>query len=314
MARVLVTGGAGFIGSHLTDALLAEGHKVIVLDNLSRGKLQNVNIAAEFHRGDIREKEIVDKLVNQSDIVYHLAFLARVRPSIEDPVGYNDVNLTGTLNVLDACRRFNKKIIFASSSSVFGEAEPPFTEETKFAPMNPYAMQKLMCEMYIRLYHDLYNLDYTILRYFNVYGSRQIIGGSYSTVIGTFIDQRSRGEPLTIFGDGEQKRDFTHIEDIIDANLLAINYSGEFWRMKAKKPKIERLRVLRADFQMLTVLKDDLFTKKGKIRKQMQKAVTDLIKYDAHYFIDRQDFDSIIQNATIEYEDVEIEETDENKS
>lgn len=228
MAKILVTGGAGFIGSHLTDALLKEGHIVTTLDNLSRGSVKNLNPRAENLVDDIRNVRQVNQLVQRVDLVFHLAFLARVRPSIEDPVGYNDVNLNGSLNVIDACRRYRKKIIFASSSSVFGESEPPFDEETDFAPMNPYALQKLMCEMYIRIYGDLFDLDYTILRYFNVYGSRQIIGGSYSTVIGTFLDQRSRAEPLSIFGDGEQKRDFTHIEDVIKANLLAIEHSGEF--------------------------------------------------------------------------------------
>ncbi|TAL08197.1 MAG: NAD-dependent epimerase/dehydratase family protein [Nitrospirae bacterium] len=226
MSEVLVTGGAGFIGSHLADALVAEGNSVTVVDDLSRGRRSNIKSEVDFREQSITEP--LEDLVERSDYVYHLAALARVRPSIEDPVGYNKVNLDGTLNVLDACRKFGKKIIFASSSSVFGESEPPFSEEAKFDPKNPYAMQKLMGEMYIRLYNQLYGLDYTILRYFNVYGSRQIIGGAYSTVIGIFLDQNKKGEPMTIFGDGEQRRDFTHIDDVTKANLLARNFSGEF--------------------------------------------------------------------------------------
>jgi UDP-glucose 4-epimerase len=161
------------------------------------------------------------------DYVYHLAALARVRPSVKTPLPYNEVNVTGTLNVLEACRLANvTQVIFSSSSSVFGDYPIPHAEEAPYDPLNPYAMQKAIAEQYITLYIKAVRLTYAILRFFNVYGPRQIVGGAYSTVIGVFIDQKRRGLPLTIFGDGEQRRDFTHIRDTVNACIQAMGSLG----------------------------------------------------------------------------------------
>lgn len=223
MSKIIVTGIAGFIGSHLADRLIELGHEVIGIDDLSRGRAENINSKADFHQVSITDFEAIAPLFNDVDYVYHLAALARVRPSLKLPMSYHRANVTGTLNVLEASRLAKvKKVIFASSSSVFGNQDGAYKENMPKNPLNPYALQKLMGEQYVQIYGDLYGLDYTILRFFNVYGPRQILGGAYSTVIGTFLDQRKRGVPLTIFGDGEQRRDFTHITDTIEACLLAL--------------------------------------------------------------------------------------------
>lgn len=229
MSRILVTGGAGFIGSHLTDKLIELGHEVIVIDDLSRGRIENVNPNADFHQVSITEFKDIAPLFAGIHFVYHLAALARVRPSVKAPLPYNEVNVTGTLNVLEACRLASvTQVIFSSSSSVFGDYPIPHKEDAPYDPLNPYAMQKAIAEQYITLYTKLYGLPHAILRFFNVYGTRQIVGGAYSTVIGVFIDQKRRGLPLTIFGDGEQRRDFTHVRDTVDACIKAMESPGTY--------------------------------------------------------------------------------------
>lgn len=223
--KCLVTGGAGFIGSHLVDALV-ENHEVEIIDNLSTGKRENLNPKAKCIVADITEKSVWNML-DDYDCVFHVAALARLLPSIEDPVPSHEANVNGTLNVLEYCRKRKTKLIFSSSSSVY-KGDVPSKETSAIFPQNPYALQKYICEQYIELYSELYELDYTILRYFNVYGERQLTEGAYATALGIFLKQKAEGKPLTITNDGEQRRDFTYCKDVARANLMALNWTGTF--------------------------------------------------------------------------------------
>lgn len=225
MAKCLVTGGAGFIGSHVVDTLIERGHHVYVIDDLSTGSPSNVNPKAEFREGDINDPSAYPK---RADYVFHLAALARIQPSIKNPIESHNVNVDGTLQVLEFCRQKKAKIIFSSSSSIYSGEELPTNELSSKKPKSPYAMQKLMCEQYIRLYRELYGVEYAVLRYFNVFGERQITEGAYAAVIGIFLNQKQQGHRLTITGDGEQKRDFTYVGDVARANLMAMHWQGTF--------------------------------------------------------------------------------------
>lgn len=224
-ARCLVTGGAGFIGSNLVDELIVRGNEVIVIDNLSRGKLENVNPAARFYEADIRNLEQIKPFFENVDYVFHLAALPRVQPSIQDPIGFHEVNLNGTLNVLVAARDAKvRKVIYSASSSAYGDQEiMPLHEKLPVNPTSPYGMQKYMGERYCQLFSQLYNLPTVSLRYFNVYGRRQSLEGAYTLVTGIFVRQRLASQPMTITGDGEQRRDFTSVVDVVRANILAAN-------------------------------------------------------------------------------------------
>ena len=219
----LVTGGAGFIGSNLVDKLVALGWRVRVVDDLSAGKKNNLNPKADFYKLDIRRLEKIKPIFKGVDYVFHLAARPRVQPSIQDPIGSHDVNLNGTLNVLVASRDAKvKKVIYSASSSAYGDQSVmPLHERMPACPMSPYAAQKYMGEQYCRLFSELYGLPTVCLRYFNVYGHRQPLEGAYTLVIGIFIRQRLAGEPMTIVGDGQQRRDFTSVKDVVRANILA---------------------------------------------------------------------------------------------
>lgn len=223
--KVIVTGGAGFIGSHLVEALLAHGHRVRVLDNLSTGQVERVNRAAEFITADITQGEGLEHLFDGVDCVFHTAALPRVPLSIENPLETHMVNVVGTINVLIAARNAGvRRVIFSGSSSVYGDqTELPLNEAMKPNPLSPYALQKLTGEQYTRLFHRLYGLQTLTLRYFNVFGPRMATQGSYVTVISAFMRQRMAGETLSIEGDGAQTRDFTHVSDVVRANLLAMD-------------------------------------------------------------------------------------------
>jgi len=223
MKKILVTGGAGFIGSNLVDKLVEVGHEVIIIDNLSTGKKENINPAAKFVLADIRNFDEIKLYFNGVDWVFHTAALARVQPSIEDPKTFNDVNVNGTLNVLLAAKKAGvKKFIFSSSSSIYGnQTEMPLREDMPAQPISPYALQKYIGELYCRLFSEIYNLPTVSLRYFNVYGKRQPMEGAYALAIGIFTRQRLVGEPLTIVGDGEQRRDYINVDDVVKANILA---------------------------------------------------------------------------------------------
>ena len=229
MAKVLVTGGCGFIGSNLTDELIERGYEVDVVDNLSTGKMENLNPSAEFHMDDITKESFWYKVRGESyEYIFHTAALARIQPSIEHPVKSHEVNVNGTLNVLEYCRENPTKLIFSGSSSVFSGEEVPAKEDSPKLARNPYSLNKLINEQYIDLYVSLYGLKAVTLRYFSVYGERQLLEGAYRTVIGIFLNQKAIGEPLQITGDGEQRRDFTYVGDVVKANVMAMDWEGDF--------------------------------------------------------------------------------------
>ena len=231
--KCIVTGGAGFIGSNLVDRLIDDGHEVMVIDDLSTGKKENINKLAKFYHKDLTEmrRESDFSIFEGVDIVFHMACLARVQPSIENPHLYHDKNVNGIVNVLEGCRKYGiSRLVFSSSSSVYGDAEEvPTSENCKLNPMSPYALHKLFGEQYCKLYSELYGIDTVSLRYFNVYGDRQRTEGAYCLVMGIFAGQRLNNQPMTIRGDGEQRRDFTHVDDVVDANVRCMEYtSAEF--------------------------------------------------------------------------------------
>jgi nucleoside-diphosphate-sugar epimerase len=222
--KVAVVGGAGFIGSNLVDALVARGDEVIVVDDMSTGYRRNLNPAAPLHEVDIStDSEGLTSALHGREVVYLTAALARVPRSIEDPVGTHQVNVTGALRVYKAAVDAGvRRVVYSSSSSVYGDQPTlPLTEDMPPAPINPYACQKLMGEIYAQNFARIFGLETVCLRYFNVYGPRQVTEGAYRLVIGIFLDQRRRGEPLTIHGDGQQTRDFTWVGDVVRANILA---------------------------------------------------------------------------------------------
>lgn len=223
MEKVLVTGGAGFIGGHLVDRLVTEGYDVHIIDDLSASKRENMNAKATLHVVDIRNADDLTSLFKETRYVFHLAALPRVQYSIENPQYTNEVNLTGTLNVLVAARNAGvERVIFSASSAAYGDQKTsPFTEDMIPRPKSPYGLQKLMGEQYCAFFSSYYGLPTVSLRYFNVYGSRMNPEGAYPLVIGHFLKLKHEGKPLTITGDGTQTRDFVHVNDVIQANLLA---------------------------------------------------------------------------------------------
>ncbi len=226
MAHVLVTGGAGFIGSHLVEALLRRGDRVRVFDNLSTGRRENlvhVRDDVEIIAGDLRDEDAVRRSVRGVEIVFHQAALASVQRSVDDPITTNAVNVTGTLHVLTAARDANvRRVVFASSSSVYGDTPTlPKIETQAPQPLSPYAVSKLAGEQYCMAFSVVYGLPAIALRYFNVFGPRQDPHSEYAAVIPRFIDRMVRGLPPIVYGDGLQSRDFTYIENVVDANLAA---------------------------------------------------------------------------------------------
>lgn len=227
MEKIVVTGGAGFIGTHLVNALIKRDFEVEVIDNLCRGQKENVNPKAKLHVVDIRDLLAIKPIFAGAKYVFHLAALARVQPSIEDPAGTNDVNVNGTLNVLLAARDAKvKKIIYSASSSAYGNQDKmPLVETMEARPMSPYALQKYVGELYCRLFSTIYDLPTVSLRYFNIYGPGAPSTGDYAMMMGRFLEQRKKGEPMTIVPDGKQSRSFTHVSDAIRANLLTMESS-----------------------------------------------------------------------------------------
>ena len=224
--KALVTGGAGFIGSHLVDALLSRGTRVTVLDNLSTGHRSNLGQALpkiDFIEGDIRDRVSVEAAANNCDVIFHQAAVVSVPQTVEDPVGSASVNTSGTLTILDVARTQGvARVVLASSCAVYGDdpAQPKY-EDLSPQLKSPYALQKLIGEMHARLYYELYGLESICLRYFNVFGPRQDPSSPYSGVISIFMDRAIEKRAPVIYGDGEQSRDFVYVNDVVGANLLA---------------------------------------------------------------------------------------------
>lgn len=218
--KILVTGGAGFIGSHLVDLLLAQGHQVVVLDNLSTGKLDNLPAsgdALQVEVGDICCPQTVDMATSGCDAIVHLAAVASVQASVEDPCGTHQVNLVGTLNLLEAARKNTiKRFVYASSAAVYGNTEDiPVVESTRLKPLTPYAADKLAGEYYIDFYRRQYGLKPIMFRFFNIFGPRQDPSSPYSGVISIFLQRALAGQSISVFGDGEQTRDFVYVTDLV---------------------------------------------------------------------------------------------------
>jgi nucleoside-diphosphate-sugar epimerase len=227
MSKYLVTGGAGFIGTNIVKELLAQGHEVVVLDNYAGGKKENrIQAQAVYVEGDIREMEDLNKVCSQGfDGIFHLAALPRVLFSIENPLETHNTNVNGTLNVLLAARNHKiKRVVFATSSSAYGNQEVlPFVEDGIVKkPLSPYALHKFIGEEYCRLFSALYGVETVALCYYNVYGPYLDPEGAYALVIGKFLKLRQEGKPLTIRGNGEMRRDYTHVTDVVRANILAM--------------------------------------------------------------------------------------------
>jgi len=223
--KVLVTGGAGFIGSNLVNKLVELDYQVEVIDN-NLSDAGKINKKANYHQydlSDVNNFNQVSRILNSVDSVFHLAAKARVQPSIDDPVGYELNNTLSTVNILKACVDSDvRRFVYSSSSSVYGDNDNmPLKENFKPNPLSPYGAQKYYGEILCNTFAEVYGIETVSLRYFNVYGEGQNIGGAYSLVLGIFFDQMFNGKPLTIRGDGTQKRDFTYVGDVVNANILA---------------------------------------------------------------------------------------------
>ena len=221
----IVTGGCGFIGSNLVDKLIDLGHEVIIFDNISSGKVENINPKARFIEVDISE-DYFDECIDWFDgvdTVFHTAARARVQPSIIDPISFNKTNVDGTLTLLKmAVDSGVRRFVYSASSSAYGNTDVfPTPESQSTNPLSPYGAQKLMGEIYCKTFSQVYDIETVSLRYFNVYGERQLLEGAYCLVMGIFVQQRLNNKPMTIRGDGEQRRDFTYVSDVVDANIKA---------------------------------------------------------------------------------------------
>ena len=226
MPKYVVTGGAGFIGSNIAEALVRLGREVVVFDNFStgkRGNLAHIEDGLTIVEGSVTSLDDCRKAVEGADYVFHEAALASVPRSVAEPLASNETNITGTLNMLIAARDAGvRRLVYAGSSSAYGNnPQMPKVEDMATAPLSPYAISKLAGEMYCQVFHDLYGLETVVLRYFNVFGPRQDPASEYAAVIPRFITRALRGESFTIYGDGGQSRDFTYVDNVVRANLLA---------------------------------------------------------------------------------------------
>lgn len=219
----LITGGAGFIGTNLAIKLVADGARVIVVDDLSAGNAERLPAEVDFKELDIRDTKSLSEAVQGVDVIVHLAALPRVQASIDDPIGTHDVNINGTLSVLEAARAANvKRVVFAASSSAYGNQEQlPLSLDLLPEPLSPYALHKYVGEEMLKVWSRVYDLETVSLRFFNVYGPHLDPNGPYALVIGKFLQMAQEGKPLTITGDGEQTRDFTHVDDVNEAIIKA---------------------------------------------------------------------------------------------
>lgn len=259
MQKVIVTGGAGFIGSNAVDALIERGFVVHVIDNLSGGKKENVNPKAILHEVDIRDIESLKPIFVGAVYVFHFAALPRVQFSIENPILTNDVNINGTQNVLIASQLAGvKRVIYSASSSAYGDQSTmPLVETMLPKPLSPYGMQKYVGEHICRIWSAVFGIETVSLRYFNVYGPRQSSEGAYALVIARFLKQKKDGEKMTITGDGLQTRDFTHVRDVVRANILAMESSkvgkGEVMNIGAGNSKsvLEIAKLIGGEYEFI---------------------------------------------------------------
>jgi UDP-glucose 4-epimerase len=222
--KSLVTGGAGFIGSNLVDSLIKLGHEVVVIDNEYSDAHDQFywNDKSQNYKYDIRDYENTRTLYDGVDYVFHIAAEARIQPAIENPIESVSINSVGTCTVLQCSREAGvRRVLYSSTSSAYGMNPPPNVETQSDDCLNPYSVSKVNGEKLCKMYTDLFDLPTICFRYFNVYGERQPLKGQYAPVIGIFMRQKNAGEPLTIVGDGEQRRDFTHVSDVVNANILA---------------------------------------------------------------------------------------------
>ena len=241
--KIVITGGAGFIGSHLAEFLIKKKHKVVIIDNLSTGRLTNIKTfrnKVKFVRADISKFGKWTKNFVNSKIVFHLAALADIVPSIQNPKKYFESNVVGTENIASACIKYKvKKLIYSASSSCYGIPKYyPTSETEKIMPQYPYALSKNLGEQLLMHYAKIYGLHVTSLRLFNVYGTRSRTSGTYGAMFGVFLAQKLKKKPLTVVGDGKQKRDFTYISDVIDAfyKTIKINKNQQIFNLGTGKP------------------------------------------------------------------------------
>jgi UDP-glucose 4-epimerase len=248
MSLFLVTGGAGFIGSHLVTTIIARGDEVRVLDNFSTGKHEHVKLFCDnpqsdrvtVSEGDVRDRTLVEQLMEGVDYVLHLAAVVSVPQSMREPGLTNDVNVNGTLNILAAARKFNvKRVVFSSSCAVYGDnPQLPLSEQSATQPLSPYAASKLIGEVYCQTYYRAYGLPTVCLRYFNIYGPRQDPNGDYAAVIPKFVQRLKVGQAPLIYGDGQQTRDFVYVRDVVRANLMACQHpqaSGQVFNIASSQ-------------------------------------------------------------------------------
>tara|TARA_Y100001970_G_scaffold181539_1_gene220915 strand:+ start:149 stop:1048 length:900 start_codon:yes stop_codon:yes gene_type:complete len=224
--KYVVTGGAGFIGSNLVDSLIEKNNEVHIIDNFLSGKIQNCHSNAIIHELDIADEKNLNAIRNifvGANTIFHCAAVARVQPSIQNPIHYEKNNTIGVVNSLKAAVESKvKRFIYSASSSAYGPTEKlPSIESDPVNPISPYAAQKYYGEVVCKMFSEVYGLETVSLRYFNVYGEKQNLGGAYATVVGIFLDQLQHDKPLTINGDGKQRRDFTYVGDVVNANILA---------------------------------------------------------------------------------------------
>ncbi len=232
MKNFLVTGGAGFIGSNIVERLVSEGYSVRILDDFSSGRQENIagfEDVISVVRGDLRDPDVARRAVDDIDCIFHQAALPSVQRSVENPVLSNEINVSGTVNLLNAARQAGvRRVIYAASSSAYGDQPVPVKKENLLPmPLSPYAVAKLTCEYYLKAFYECYGLETVSLRYFNVFGPRQDPNSEYSAVIPLFITKVLAGESPTIYGDGRQSRDFTYVSNNVSANLLAAKADAE---------------------------------------------------------------------------------------
>lgn len=227
MSKVLITGGAGFIGSHIAERLVREGHEVVILDDLRSGNRENISAFRDkvtLHEGSVLDGDVLKEVMTGCEYVIHEAAIPSVSESVHNPLGTHEVNVTGMLRVLEVARTLGvKRVVYASSCAVYGDSPTlPKVETMERNPLSPYALHKSLCEDYARLYTSLYGLEVVGLRYFNVYGPRQDHRSEYSGVISKFISETLKGNPVTIYGDGKNTRDFIYVGDVATAHVASL--------------------------------------------------------------------------------------------